>query len=193
MTRTGTVVPNRFLCLIRPTGSLAASGKRGTGWDHRHRPISAPWYRDFRRYITRYSYRCVPRAPVPWSQSIFCVGSVPSGPRDVSVRRGTGWDHRYRTTSVYQTPGFELGCLFMTHHCDVNQGGVQRRPHKTLFTIPTLFKSLSGSRNEGRLRGSQPAKIPGGCSEWKKRKDVFFTSPKQQISERFVFPPGVFW
>ncbi len=44
---------------------------------------------------------------------------------------------------------FTSGCLFSPRH--VNQGGVQRLPHKSLFTSlftsPTLLKGLSGDAN----------------------------------------------
>jgi hypothetical protein len=39
----------------------------------------------------------------------------------------------------------EFRVLVSTHH--VNKGGVQRRPHKSLFTSHTLMKSLSGGES----------------------------------------------
>jgi hypothetical protein len=52
---------------------------------------------------------------------------------------------------LFFTFKLSLGCLFSPHHVD--QGGVQNfgRPRKSLFTRPTLLKSLSG---DAELAGS---------------------------------------
>ena len=43
---TGTEVPARSLCRIRPRGPPGANGRRGTAWNHRYRPALAHQHRD---------------------------------------------------------------------------------------------------------------------------------------------------
>jgi hypothetical protein len=60
---------------------------------------------------------------------------------------------------------FKLGCLFSPHH--VNQGGFQRLPRKSLFTSPTLLKSLSGDADlAGTVRYCLAMRVNRGNSCW---------------------------
>ena len=58
-----------------------------------------------------------------------------------------------------------LGCLFSPHH--VNQGGVQKTTRKSLFTNPTLLKSLSGDAElAGTARYCLAMRAKRGNSCW---------------------------
>jgi hypothetical protein len=77
------------------------------------------------------------------------------------------------------------GCLFRPHH--VNQGGVQRLPHKSLFTIPTLLKSLSGDAEvAGTTRYFLTMRANRGLPRVLEKKRFFFC---QMFVECLIPPP----
>jgi hypothetical protein len=61
--------------------------------------------------------------------------------------------------------------------------------------IASVYISCSqdSTRTVWRLSGTQPAKIPGDCSELKKRKDVFVRLPNKQISSFRFFVFSIFF
>jgi hypothetical protein len=71
-----------------------------TGWDHRYRSISAPRHRDFQCTRRRCSSRCPSQARTVLPTR-FRSRIRPSGPRDVSGKSKTDWDHQYVTLAVW--------------------------------------------------------------------------------------------